>query len=82
MWPLREGSVCNWHPFTIPSTWCNSDGMLFPVLERLLVAQADVQGSPPPACTWLIRSGFSCLNFVNSIEGCRVHTSDVSISLH
>jgi hypothetical protein len=54
--------------------WRASSGMLFPILNRLIVAHADVQGSSPPARTWLIDSGSSSLSDVNSIEfeGCRV----------
>jgi hypothetical protein len=49
--------------------------MLFPGIDREVAVHAAIQGSPPPARTWLIDSCSSGLHVVNSIKGCGVRTS-------
>jgi hypothetical protein len=69
-------------PFAIPPAWRNGNGMLFPVFDRLVVAQAElVPSGVSPLHIWLIDSSSSNLNVVSSIAWCGVRTSDVRVSL-
>jgi hypothetical protein len=57
--------------------------MLFPVVDRLMVAHAELvpSGGVSPLHLWLIDFGASNLNVVSSIPRCGVRTSDVRVSL-